>query len=166
MSNNDLLQAEKDWINGAPVNPSSLQANLITTSIGANPGQIKKLRELLCIIHAIDFEGCADIGELKGNLPEWFTAHLPPPFSEKEMEQWLKTWRLADPVGKKLMEEKRGWPAEDWLYWMDPFNRPTYLVHSTPALDDRSDLIFASYELSQLNGATAWMLKNCSIEML
>lgn len=164
MNDEDLLAAEIKWVNKDPADISNLQANLIKVPIHTNSEGTSKLRELLSTIHGINFFETDDSEHLKTSLPDWFLRQSPPAFSEQEMTRWLKIWNSADKETKHKMEKDRGWPAEDWLYWMDPINRPTYLVASTHSSDKANELTFASRDLFHINGATEWMLKCCGIE--
>lgn len=164
MNDEDLLAAEIKWVNKDPIEISNLQANLIKVLIHTNSEGTSRLRELLATIHRINFFETDEFECLKTGLPDWFLRQSPPVFSDQEMTQWLKAWKSVDMEAKHKMEKDRGWPAEDWLYWMDPINRPVYLVASTNSSGRTDELIFASRDLFSINGATEWMLKCCGIE--
>lgn len=162
---NELLELEKKWVTNSPIAPTNTQAYLIRTAVKAKQEQLERVRELLSCVHHLSFGEDVVLSKLAPDLPRWFLDRSSQSLSEQEMAQWLDKWRSADSGMKKLMEEQKGWSAEDWLYWMDPFNRPIFLVNTKWTSETNGEIVFASYELMRLNGATEWMLKVCDIEV-
>lgn len=162
---NELLELEKKWAKNDPSALTNTQAYLIRTTVKAKQEQLERVKELLSCVHLLSFGEDVLFSKLASELPRWFLDRSSQSLSEQEMAQWLNKWRSADSDMKKLMEDQKGWSAEDWLYWMDPFNRPIYLVDTKWTSEARGEMVFASYELMQLNGATEWMLKVCDIEV-
>lgn len=162
---NTLLELEKMWAKNSPSALANTQAYLIRIVVKTKPEQLERIKELLSCVHLLKFGEDAALSKLASELPRWFLDRSSPPLSEQEMIQWLNKWRSADSDLKKLMEDQKGWSAEDWLYWMDPFNRPIYLIDAKLTSETRGEIVFASHELIELNGATEWMLKVCGIEV-
>lgn len=162
---NELLELERKWVKNNPNALTDTHAYRIRTTVKAKQEQLERVRELLSCVHLLSFGEDVLFSKLASELPKWFLDRSSQSLSEQEMSQWLIKWRSADSDIKKLMEDQKGWSAEDWLYWMDPFNRPIYLISTKLTSEAKGEMVFASYELMQLNGATEWMLKVCDIEV-
>ena len=162
---NELLELEKRWAKNIPSAQANTKAYLIRIAVKAKAEQLERVKELLSCVHLLSFGEDAVFSKLASELPRWFLDRSSQPLSEEEMTQWLSKWRSADSDVKKLMEDKKGWSAEDWLYWMDPFNRPIYLIDAKLTTETSGEIVFASHELMKPNGASEWMLKACGIEI-
>lgn len=65
-----------------------------------------------------------DPGAVLIALPPWLRHRFAPDPSDQELEVWLSWWRRHTHDERAAAEKERGWTADDWLFWMDPKERP------------------------------------------
>ena len=93
-------------------------------------------------------------------LPLWFINYCKTQMSKQENNEWLLYWKTLNNEDKREAEIKKGWALADWLYWMEPCNRP-WFFYSIELQDSTCVLVTVfTDENSPPVGALEWLLNS------
>lgn len=155
VSNQLLLSKEKKWLDDG-IYLKSASTLIFKIKTKTELSLIEKLKELLRAVHTLSDNDWNDLELAVLKLPNWFLEKSPQPMKPSEEAEWLNMWREASPENKEKMDIEQGWAPIDWLYWMNPASRHSFLLGYS--LEEES-FVFGTSEWDTPIGAIKWMLK-------
>lgn len=115
-------------------------------------------RQVMAAIAKQSDAGWDDDHDWSQHWPQSFIERFAQELSDEEAQAWLSRWRRMS-MAQKQQEEAAAWELSNWLYWMDPANRPWRWWDATAVSPDVITVAVLVDQSPYPSGALAWLFK-------
>jgi hypothetical protein len=164
-----LLEAERVCVTGASTAgeapPPAPEVLVLTFSVACASPKDVWARVASVVISVNARRGpWPEVEEWAKILPTWFVEACAPPRSEEEDEREYQMLRSLSAEARAEYESLSAWELEGWIGWMEPGERPWFLLgHEEHA--DRLELTIGFVDEPVL-GALDWLVRSSGGERL